>query len=102
MSSCQNVNDGTAYEPGSGTTIMSYSGICPPGNNVQTFTDPQYHTGSLEIFAHLRLRIGDACPDKMLTDNTEPVVEIPRGGFFYPYQHAFELIASAPTPKAMR
>ena len=97
MSSCQNVNDGTAYEPGSGTTIMSYSGICPPGNNVQNFTDDQYHTISLqEIFAHLRLGLGDACPEKMLTGNTEPIVEIPRqGGFYIPISTPFELTATA-------
>lgn len=97
MSSCQNVNPGTAFEPGSGTTIMSYAGICPPGNNVQNFTNDHYHTISLEqIFAYTRQGLGNACPEKMLTGNTEPIVEIPRpGGFFIPTRTPFELTAAA-------
>ncbi|MCB9263629.1 MAG: T9SS type A sorting domain-containing protein [Lewinellaceae bacterium] len=95
MSTCQNVNDGTAYEPGSGSTIMGYAGICPPGNNVQFFTDDYYNTISLqEIFTYTRTGLGNACPEKMLTENTEPTVEIPlSGGFYIPTSTPFELTA---------
>jgi len=97
MSSCQNVNDGTAIEPGSGSTIMGYAGICPSGNNVQNFTDDYFNTISLqEMFDWTRIGLGNACPEKMLTDNTEPIVEIPLANNFYiPISTPFELTATA-------
>lgn len=97
MSTCQNVNTSTAFEPGSGTTIMSYAGICPAGNNVQNFTDAQFHVISLEeIFAYTRNGQGNTCPEKMLAGNSEPVVGIPlEGGFFIPTSTPFELTATA-------
>ncbi len=48
-----NNNPPTSMEPGSGTTIMGYAGIC--GNdNVAQFSDPNFHSVSLEeILAHV-------------------------------------------------
>jgi subtilisin-like proprotein convertase family protein len=97
MSSCQNVNPGTAYEPGGGTTIMAYAGICPAGNNLQTNSDPYYHASSIEsIIEHTRLGGGNTCAERIAVGNTEPTVEIPlEDGFYIPISTPFELTATA-------
>ena len=41
-----NENWGTIVEPGSGSTIMGYAGICSP--NVQTNSDPYFHSVNFE------------------------------------------------------
>lgn len=100
MNSCQNVTSATAFEPGSGSTIMAYAGICAPSDNITNMTDDHYHTGSLEqILAYTREGNGDNCPTKTPTTNMEPTVDIPlENGFWIPLSTPFELTATGTDP----
>lgn len=100
MNSCQNVTSATAFEPGSGSTIMAYAGICAQSDNITDMTDDHYHTGSLQqILNYTREGNGDNCPSKTPTTNQEPTVEIPlEDGFWVPLNTPFELTANATDP----
>lgn len=65
----------TAYEPGSGSTIMSYSGICS-SDNLQTDSDDMFHAASIsqvEAYAHTSGGGGMVCGTAGAT-NINPTV----------------------------
>lgn len=71
----------SAYEPGSGSTIMAYAGICDP-QNIQNNSDPYFHARSLEQireFVENELPYtntkGGICGTSVLTGNTPPSAE---------------------------
>lgn len=92
----QNENASTAYEPGSGTTIMSYSGACG-SNNVTYDSDAMYNIGALEeILSYMHLSSGDGCANKVEIDNHHPTVEINlKNNFYIPVSTPFVLDCSA-------
>ncbi len=62
-----NRNAATAVETGSGSTIMSYAGVCAP--NVQAHSDAYFHSVSLgEIAAHVT-GTGNACATSTIINN---------------------------------
>jgi len=89
------LNSETAMEPGSGSTIMSYSGLCPDNNVVETSHD-NFHAVSLtEINANLDRRL-NGCYEELPTNNTPPtIVGFPRDSLYIPINTFFELWAVA-------
>ena len=67
-----NRNNSTAWEPGSGSTIMSYAGICSP--NVQPNSDAYFHGGNLtEMHAFIN-GSGGTCAGTPANTNAFPSV----------------------------
>ncbi|MDQ3019803.1 MAG: M12 family metallo-peptidase [Bacteroidota bacterium] len=90
-----NRNGSTAWEPGSGSTIMAYAGICS-GEDLQNFSDAYFHTGSFtEIGTFTQFGNGSICPVITNTGNTPPTVSVPASGFTIPKSTPFKLTGSA-------
>lgn len=85
-----------AYEPGSGTTIMSYAGTCG-SDNVASDNDDYFHVGSLVQMYAKTYSGGNAfnCSDKVPTTNNFPVISIPSTRYTIPISTPFELRGSA-------
>ena len=77
--SCVNRNAATAFEPGSGSSIMAYSGICA-NENLQDNSDVSFHAGSIAQVGVFTAGAGN-CYDltaiptpPTLPPNSDPVV----------------------------
>lgn len=88
----------TAYEPGSGTTIMGYAGTCI-SQDIQSNSNDYFHSASLEqITTFTTTGAGSSCPALSDTNNRPPLVDAGDGGFFIPVLTPFRLEGSATDP----
>ncbi|MGO3182724.1 MAG: reprolysin-like metallopeptidase [Aequorivita sp.] len=78
-----NRNNPTAFEPGSGSTIMSYAGICPP--NIQSHSDAYFQAISIqEMWTNIKSG-NSTCGEQTPTNNEAPTADagpnytIPKG-----------------------
>ena len=88
-----------AFEPGSGSTIMSYQGACGPNNNVSSLPGPAYyHVGSLQQFVDFVAGTA-SCGTPETIANQQPEIAWPYAdGFAIPKETPFVLRADASDP----
>ncbi|HTN45872.1 MAG TPA: zinc-dependent metalloprotease family protein [Flavipsychrobacter sp.] len=87
-----------AYEPGGGTTIMAYAGICGTIDNIQNNSDDYFHAASLDkISTYITTGVGGTCPTQIPVANNPPVIAPFTTSYAIPFNTPFELTAPAVT-----
>lgn len=87
----------SSFEPGSGSTIMSYNGACGAANNIPGGRFANFNVGAMvQIRRTAHETIGATCADVEAVDNHYPEITLDyEDGFFIPKNTPFKLVASA-------
>jgi len=95
LGSCSgNRSSQNAYEPGSGSTIMAYAGICE-ADNVSNNSDDYFHVRSYQTMLTFLQGTGGNCAASSPTGNTPPTVNGQQSPqTFFPIGTPFKLTAA--------
>lgn len=90
-------SDNTAFEPGSGSTILSYAGTCG-SQNIQNTRDQYFHVGNLDQFLRF-VETTARCSENVISDNNTPEITLDYpSNLHIPIATPFELDGSATDP----
>jgi len=94
--SCAGNMDTTgSYEPGGGSTLMAYAGVCA-GDDIQAHSDAYFHASSLKLITEtLNDPAVSSCPIITLSGNKPVGLPAFATSYNVPYLTAFELSAPA-------
>ncbi len=84
----------SAYEPGAGSTIMAYAGLCN-GNNIAPQSDDYFHAKSIDQMSDFITNTvtGGSCASISSSGNTPPAVASIAATYNIPHKTPFELQA---------
>jgi len=85
-----NRSSSSAFEPGSGSTIQCYAGLCGT-DNLQLNSDDYYHIRSLEQMTGNNIM---TCAANVASNNTLPILAAIAKTYIIPFRTPFELTAS--------
>lgn len=90
---CHSGNGATEVEPGSGSTIMGYAGICNP--NVQNSSDAYFHYVTIrDITNNVKSGVSAACAQVTSFSNSAPIVSAGKD-YIIPISTPFMLMGTA-------
>lgn len=95
-----NANNATAMEPGSGSSIMAYAGICSP-QDVQAHSDDNFHGVNLNEMHNFLTGSGNSCAvTAVIPNQSSPTITLAPGmsSVTIPANTPFALTASATDP----
>jgi hypothetical protein len=87
-----NASQNNAYEPGSGSSILAYAGICSP-DNLQARSDAYFHASSLTQIQARLVGSQEVCAVRTSTGNKLVYLAPFTANYKIPYKTPFELIA---------